>query len=166
MLDRHCESTATVITSPARLFDHLDRHDRLAGHMTGSSWMMAGGSMRISTDALEGRAIGSRIRLEGRVLGLRLFVEEIVTERDPARKKTWVTVGDVRLLVIGSYRMGFEISPEDTASRLRVFIDYELPTTGIRRWLGRLLGAWYARWCTDQMVGDAVHAFAHAGSLT
>lgn len=161
MLDQHAESAAVVPASPALLFDHLDRHDRLAGHMTGSSWMMAGGSMQIKTDALEGKTVGSQIRLEGRVLGLKLFVEEIVTEHEAPRKKTWATVGDVRLLVIGSYRMGFEIAPQNAASRLRVFIDYELPTTGLGRWMGRLLGAWYARWCTDQMVGDAVRAFAH-----
>jgi hypothetical protein len=161
MLDRHSESTAMVTASPALLFDHLDRHDRLAGHMTGSSWMMAGGSMRISTDALQGREIGSKIRLEGRALGLPLFVEEVITQHDVPRRKVWATVGTVRLVVIGSYRMGFEITPHGMASRLRVFIDYELPPTGIGRWLGKALGAWYARWCTDQMVGDAVREFAH-----
>ena len=32
-----------------------------------------------------------------------------------------------RLLVIGAYKMGVQITPVSGASRMRVFIDYELP---------------------------------------
>jgi hypothetical protein len=162
MLPFHYECSGTVAATDVVLFDHLDRHDRLAGHMTKSSWMMAGGRMRIVTDALSGRALGSRIRIGGRVMGLRLFAEEIVTEYEAPRRKAWATVGDVRLLVIGPYRMGFEIEPRDSRSGLRVFIDYARPGTGMSRWLGRLLGSWYARWCTKRMLADAVAAFAAA----
>jgi hypothetical protein len=128
--------------------------------------------MQITTDTLGGRALGSRIRIRGRVLGLDLSAEEIVTVHEPPRRKAWETIDGVRLLVIGSYRMGFEIAPSETRSdaaegilsTLRVFIDYDLPGSGISLWLGRLLGSWYARWCTNQMLSDAVKAFAPARS--
>ena len=126
--------------------------------------MMGGGRMHVRTDGLGGRALGSRIRIRGRALGVRLFAEEIVTVHDAPRRKVWATFGDVRLLVIGPYRMGFEIEPQGTGSRLRVFIDYARPGAGISRWLGRLLGSWYAQWCTNRMLKDAVAAFAMAGS--
>jgi hypothetical protein len=170
MFPFHYECSGTVVATESALFDHLDRHDRLAGHMTRSSWMMAGASMQIGTDTLKGRALGSRIRIRGRVLGFALSVDEIVTVHEPPRRKIWATVDGVRLLVIGSYRMGFEIAPSETdgdsrqgiRSVLRVFIDYELPDSGLSRWLGKLLGSWYARWCTNQMLTDAVAAFAPA----
>jgi hypothetical protein len=39
-------------------------------------------------------------------------------------------------------------------------IDYDLPTRGLSRILGRLFGRMYAKWCTRQMVRDAERAFA------
>lgn len=164
MFDRHFEYAAPVAATVRALFAHLDDHARLAGHMRRSSWMMVGGRMAVDVDALGGRAIGSTIRIEGRALGLRLFAEEVVTEYEPPHFKSWETAGEVRLLVIGPYRMGFEITPHGAWSRLRVFIDYTLPARGVGRWLGRVLGPWYARWCTRRMVVDAVRAFARDGA--
>jgi hypothetical protein len=42
---------------------------------------------------------------------------------------------------------------------LRVFIDYALPAGTFGRWLGRLFGASYARWCTGTMAADAAASF-------
>jgi hypothetical protein len=103
--------------------------------------------------------VGARIRLSGRVLGIPLSVQEIVTERKPPLRKVWETTGRPQLLVIGSYRMGYEITPQAQASRLRVFIDYALPDEPISRWLGRLFGHFYARWCTQRMARDAAMHF-------
>jgi hypothetical protein len=44
-----------------------------------------------------------------------------------------------------------------------VFIDYAFPEQGLARWLGRLFGRYYARWCTRRMVADAVRHFASVG---
>ena len=98
--------------------------------------------------------------LRGRVFGIRLFLDEVVIMREPPLQKIWETVGELRLLVIGPYRMGFNLSPDGPAAQLRVGIDYELPTKGIARLLGRLFGRPYAKWCTRQMVHDAQHSFA------
>ena len=80
--------------------------------------------------------------------------------REPPMRKSWETVGEPRLLVIGPYRMRFDLRPEGTSSQLRVAIDYDFPANGISRLLGRLFGRSYAKWCTRQMVRDAHHSFA------
>jgi len=56
--------------------------------------------------------------------------------------------------------MGFELSPQGKGSMLRVFIEYALPEKAPARWLGFLFSRYYASWCTQQMVGDAVKHFA------
>jgi hypothetical protein len=164
MLTHHHESSAIVAASVDRVFAHVDDHARLSSHMSESSWMMAGGRMAIEFDKGRGRELGSRIRLVGRVLGLELVVEEVVTERSPPRRKVWETTGSPRLLVIGHYRMGFELSARGNDSLLRVFIDYALREKAPARWLGRLAGGYYARWCTQRIVEDAVRHFASSTS--
>ena len=156
----HHRSQVSVDADAQSLFAHLDDHRRLARHMEKPSLMMAGATMRVETDALQGRAVGSVIRVVGRVLGVDLAVEEVVTERVPPLRKTWETRGEPRLLVIGSYRMGFTISGEKDRSRLVVFIDYQLPPRGFARGLGFLLGRAYAAWCTRRMAADAMAAIA------
>ena len=98
--------------------------------------------------------------MSGRVFGIQLSVEEIVNERNPPYRKTWETTSPPRLLVIGHYRMGFEITPQGNASEFRVFIDYDLRSTAPARWLGFLFGDYYARWCTKQMADYAARHFA------
>jgi hypothetical protein len=117
--------------------------------------------MTITTDALDGRAVGSRVRMDGRMLGMALSLEEVVTERQPPFRKAWNTL-DAKLLVIGQYRLGFVVSPSGNRSLLRVFIDYELPRQGLARWLGKLFGKTYARWCTERMANDAASHFSSA----
>jgi len=69
-------------------------------------------------------------------------------------------VGEPHLLVVGAYRMGFEIRPDGAGSLVRIFIDYDRPTGALTRWLGRFLGGWYARWCVDQMLTTTTSRFA------
>lgn len=156
----HHRSEVDVDADAHSLFVHLDDHRRLAAHMEKPSLMMAGATMRVETDAFQGQAVGSSIRVTGRVLGLNLMVEEVVTERVPPMRKTWETRGEPRLLVIGSYRMGFIISPQGDRSRLVVFIDYQLPPRGVAHGLALLFGRTYAAWCTRRMATDAVAAMA------
>ena len=155
----HHRSEVLLAVDPARLFAHLDDHRRLSSHMEKPSLMTAGASMRIETDNRHGQVLGSVIRMTGRVFGLRLSVEEVVTAYEPPRHKAWETVGEPRLLVIGGYRMGFEIDPAPGGSRLVVFIDYRLPAKGLSLLLGRVLGGAYAAWCTRRMAEDARAVF-------
>ena len=78
--------------------------------------------------------------MSGTILGIHLFLDEVVTQHDPPYRKAWQTVGTPRLLVIGHYRMGFEINAETGGSKLRVFIDYALPASPSTRWLGTMQG--------------------------
>jgi Polyketide cyclase / dehydrase and lipid transport len=156
----HFESVAFVPAIPQAVFSYVDDHERLSSHMTRSSWMMGGGRMHVQLDAARGRQTGSHIRMSGRAFGLELALEEVVSEYDPPRHKSWETVGEPRLLIIGRYRMGFDIAPQSGGSDLRVFIDYELPPVTRGRWLIAKLVSWYAAWCTQRMVKDAVLHFS------
>ena len=150
---KHYETT-TLISAPAEeLFAYIDDHTRFSSHMSQSSWMMGGGHMDISVDDGRGQKVGSHIRLSGKVFGIKLFLDEVVTQHKPPHMKTWETVGIPKLVVVGSYRMGIEIKPQNTNSLLRVFIDYDLPTTNI--WLGQLFSGFYAKWCVRQMIKEA-----------
>jgi hypothetical protein len=165
MFPRHEEFVGIVNATEADAFAHLDDQTRLSAHMSRRSWKMGWGKMSVDLDKQGGKTVGSHIVLRGRVLGLSLYLHEVVTERNPPRQKLWRTVGEPRLLVIGAYEMGFELSPATHGVRLRVTIDYEWPTKRIQRLLGRLFGRMYAKWCTRQMVQDAQKSFP-AISLT
>jgi hypothetical protein len=156
MTPRHFESSAFIDASPEDVFAFVDDHSRFSSHMNESSWMMGGGRMSVELDEAKGQAVGSHIRLSGRVFGVSLYLDEVVTRRDPPTNKVWETVGAPRLLVIGTYAMGVLITPERGGSRLRVFIDYRLPDGPVTYWLGWLFGGLYARWCVDQMLTGVV----------
>lgn len=158
----HGESSGHVAAAPGVLFEHLDDPRRLASHMESGSAAMAGARMSIETDRLQGKAIGSVIRMRGRMLGLVLSLDEAVTEREPPRLKVWETLGEPQLLVIGAYRMGFRIEAAGNGSFLTVTIDYALPDGAMEHLLGRLFAPAYARWCCRRMVEDAIAAFDHA----
>ena len=155
---QHLEKAAPVEAQAEEVFAFLDDHSRLVAHMDRPSPMMFGGQMRASTDEGRGQTVGSHIRVEGRVLGIRLELDEAVTVREPPFRKFWETTHEPRLLVIGQYRLGFEIKPKARQSELRVSIDYDLPVRG--RWLGDLFGQMYAKWCVDQMLTDTQRHFA------
>ena len=159
MLPLRCESNGLVPSPMDQVFAYIDDHTRLSSHMGKPSWRTGWGRMETEIDAGRGQTVGSRIRLSGRVFGVELSVEEMVVERTPPRRKVWATTGAPKLLVIGHYRMGFELAPRRKGSLLRVFIEYALPERAFAQWLGRLFGRYYARWCTQQMVDEAVRHF-------
>jgi hypothetical protein len=103
--------------------------------------------------------VGSRIVIAGRVLGIACASPKsspFMIARGRRRGKR----SEPRLLVIGSYRMAFQLEPRGPQSLLRVTIDYALPASGISRILARLFSAMYARWCVERMIRDASAAFA------
>lgn len=108
--------------------------------------------MTTEIDKGEGREIGSHIKMKGKVLGINIFLDEVVTKREPPLIKEWQTVGNPQLIVIGKYLMGVKIAPTRNGSRLTVFIDYEYPDKNA--WLGKLFGKIYARWCVQQMINS------------
>ncbi len=161
MTARHHEETTVITATPTEVFAYLDDPARLAGHMGKSSGIMGGGRMDVSLDEGGGQKIGSHIRLDGTAFGLRVFLDEVVTKREPPLEKQWQTVGAHRLLVIGDYAMGLNLEPAGVHSNLRIFIDYELPRE--HTWLGTLFARLYAKWCVGMMLNDARAHFAHAG---
>ena len=159
MLPLRCESNGLVPSRMNPVFAYIDDPTRGSSHMGKPSWRTGWGRMETEIDAGRGQAVGSRIRLSGRVFGVELSVEERVVARTPPRRKVWATTGAPKLLVIGHYRMGFELAPRGKGSLLRVFIEYALPEKRFAHGLGRWFGRYYARWCTRQMVDEAVKHF-------
>ena len=138
MYSRHEEYEGRVNALPEKLFELLDDQARLSSHMTKRSWKMGWGKTDILLDEKRGQAVGSHIVLRGRAFGIPIFLDEVITLREPPLRKRWQTVGEPRMVVIGSYTMGFEIQPAEAGLLLRVAIDYELPRSGLSRWLGRV----------------------------
>jgi hypothetical protein len=159
---RHDEYSVKVNASTGEVFHYLDDHMNLSSHMAKSSFMMAGSTMILQTDAQEGRKLGSVIVMRGKMLGLPLFVNQVVTERHPPLRKAWQTVGPQRLFVLDQYEMGFELRRFKGMTVVRVFIDYSLPEKGAGKWLGELFGSMYARWCTKQIAHVALKHFSSA----
>ncbi len=155
----HFQQSATLAKRADVVFEHLDDFERLGSHMMRSSGMMAGSRMSYEFDGARGRAEHSVVHLRGSVLGFALTIDEEVIERTPPVAKAWQTIGTPRMLVLDAYRMGYVLEPQVSASRLTVFIDYALPSRGLARWLGRMAGAAYARWCVTSMIEDAVRSF-------
>ena len=112
MTQHHLEGTAFIDASAGDVFAFVDDHSRFSSHMNEPSWMMGGGRMSVELDEAKGQAVGSHIRLSGRVFGVSPYLDEVVTRRDPPTNKVWETVGAPRLLVIGAYSMGVQITPE------------------------------------------------------
>ncbi|MBD9638734.1 SRPBCC family protein [Ensifer sp. ENS07] len=156
---RSAEAVADIAASPETLFDYLDDQATLGSHMQEPSMIMLGGRMSYSFDNSAGRAVGSHISMRGSVLGLELTVDEVIVEHRPPVSKVWETLGGPELLVIGAYRMGFEIHRSGGGSLLRVFINYDDPATVAGRIIGPLLGPIYARWCVTRMARDATSRF-------
>lgn len=156
----HHEETIRVPADAMAVFAFVDDHANLSGHMNKKNAMTAGGSFRTEIDDGHAQKLGSHVRMSGRVLGVPLSLDEVVIEREEPAHKAWETVGEPHLLVVGPYRMAFDITPRDAnASDLRVSIDYAQPTKNT--WLGKLFGKTYARWCVRQMTGDVQKHFAN-----
>ena len=154
------DAQGDIAATALALFAFLDDHARLVAHMEKPSLMMAGATVKTSTDNGRDQSVGSRIHLQGRWLGIALAVEEAVIEYCPPLRKTWETCVEPQLLVIGQYRMGFELTPQTATTRLRVWIAYDLPSKFPQRWFGWILSGAYARWCVKQMLRDASRAFS------
>lgn len=153
------DSVVEIAATAEALFDYLDDQVRLGAHMEKPSAMMMGGRMTYEFDKARGGAVGAVIRMRGNILWLKLSVEEIVVERVRPVRKAWETCGQPDLLVIGNYRMGFEIKPSGPHQQLRVFIEYDFPGSIFRDLVAWLFAGSYARWCVTRMTDQATRRF-------
>ena len=156
---KHYEDSVYIPESPKELFVYVDNHKNFSSHMNKSSWMMGGGSMNTQADSKKFQEIGSHIKMGGTVFGIKLYLDEVVTHYDPPYRKQWQTVGDLNLLVIDHYKLGFEIEPKSNGSIFKVYITYYLPQSAGTRILGYLFGGMYAKWCVNQMINGALNHF-------
>ncbi len=158
----HYETSGLLNSSIEGAFNYLDDHTKLSSHMNKSSWMMMGTRMFTEFDADQGKSVGAKIIMKGKMMGIPLFVNEEISERTPHIKKTWETRGPQQLVILDQYRMGFILKPEgNDSTKLTVFIDYSIPTSGLKHILAVLTAKIYAKWCTESMVKDAQAHFRH-----
>ena len=153
------EARSTIAAKADAVFAFLDDQASLGGQMEKPTAMMLGGSMHYTFDDGEGRTVGSVIRMDGKILGLTLTLQEEVAEHEPPRRKVWQTVGTPHILVVGAYRMGFEIEADGNQSSLRVFIEYDLPASRLGHFFGLMFARPYAHWCVSKMAEDAAKHF-------
>jgi hypothetical protein len=98
------------------------------------------------------------LRRGGQLPGLPLRVDEIIDTYEPGRKKSWRSVGVPRLLVLGRYRMGFEVCPRADETDVLVYVEWD-PLPGWRGALLRGAARRYAAWFVDSAVRGAQGAF-------
>jgi hypothetical protein len=156
---KHYENSIVLQAKPEEIFNFADNHLNFASHMNKSSMMMGGGKMVTEVDDGKGQVVGSHIKMSGIVFGIKIFLDEVIIKHDSPNFKEWETVGDLKLLVIGHYRLGFEITPEDQNSKFRVFIDYDQPKSLGSKILGFLFGRIYAKWCVQNMISGVKKRF-------
>ena len=156
---KHYEASVTVSAGESEVFSYADDPRNFSSHMNQKSLMMAGSTMETEVDEGEGKQVGSHIRMEGKIMGVPLSLDEVIVERNPPRSKAWETVGDINLLVIDHYKLGFDIKPSNGQSDMTVYIDYNLPQSKRTQWVGRLFGGIYAQWCVKQMVNGVSNHF-------
>jgi len=155
-VERHrLEETTTVSAPPARVFAWLDNPRNTGWHMSRPSLAMFGGALRVERLSATATGVGATYRSWGRVLGLRIDFTTTVVRWVADREKIWRTIGDPRLIVIGHFEMRFAVDPVDGGARLTMALEYELPSRGCGRLLGRALAAPYAKWCLRRMCRDA-----------
>ncbi len=157
--ERHYEESTLIHASAKEVFAYADDHANFSAHMNKSSWMMGGGSMETIVDEARGQKAGSHITMQGKVLGVNLFLDEVITIHKPPHQKEWQTVGNINLIVIDHYKLGFEIEVKENQSKLKVYIDYNIPKTFITKILGQLFGGIYAKWCVRQMISGVDNHF-------
>lgn len=156
---KHYEENVVLEVKPEEVFAYVDDHHKFSSHMNKSSWMLGGSRMETKVDEGQGQRIGSHITMSGKVFGISLFLDEVITKHEPPNRKVWETVGTPRLIVIGSYQLGFDLNHVNDGTNFKVFIDYELPKALNTRWLGFLFGGMYAKWCVRQMIQGVQEQF-------
>lgn len=155
----HYEKSIEVNATADELFNFADNHNNFASHMNQSSMMMGGGSMKTELDTQGGKAVGSHIKMYGSAFGINTFLDEVITIHEPPRHKEWQTVGDLKILVIGHYKLGFHIEPTAQGSKFTVYIDYDQPKSLGSKILYTFFSKMYANWCVMQMINGVKQHF-------
>ena len=161
-------SETVEIRAPVEtVFAHVDDIRNLGWHMTGrSSMAMMGSRLRLEILSDQPTGLGATYRYSGAMMGLSIDFSESVTKYVPPREKVWRTIGEPRLVIIGSYEMRVTVEPlSPSSSRLTISIIYELPRSGFWRIVGLVLAGSYSRWCLRRMCLDTRRVLEAASTV-
>lgn len=160
LLYDHCvQLLVEVPATPDALFDYLDNPAHFGSPLaisplTISALTPTPSQLQHEHDPHEGRTAGFATD----IARLPPSLEEVVAERRRPHRKTLRAFGRPDLLVIGVYQLGFEIRPAGKFCILRVFVNYNHPSSGIGRLLGSMFGQFCARWWIRRVAeGVATH---------
>ena len=163
---RSATQTVDIAAPAAAVFAHVDDMKNIGGHMTDrSSMAMMGSKLTLEIVSPRATGVGATYRYHGTMMGLRLDFSESVTRYVPGREKTWRTIGEPRLLILGGYEMRVLVEPRPpSSSRLTISITYDLPRAPGWRLVAMLVAGWYSRWCVGRMCSDAQKALERVRS--
>ena len=160
--------TVEIRASAEAVFAHVDDIRNLGWHMTSQSSMaMMGSRLRLEVLSDQPTGLGATYRYSGTVMGLSIDFSESVTKYLPSREKVWRTIGEPRLLIIGSYEMCVAVERlSPSSARLTISIAYELPRSAFWRIVGLILARPYSQWCLRRMLQDARRALEARARVT
>lgn len=153
--ERRYERSGVVNASPQQIFEFADDPGNFSAHMNKRSWMMMGSKMYTIVDEREFKQVGSHMQMIGNIVGIKLYLDEVVTQRNLNEGKKWETTQErekLKLVVVGDYAMAFRIEPIAEGSNFTVSIDYNLPQNPFNRALGYIMADPYAHWCVNLML--------------
>lgn len=160
--ERRYERSGVLTASPQQIFEFADDPKNFSAHMNKRSWMMLGTKMDTIVDEREFKEVGSHMQMVGNIVGIKLYLDEVVTDRNPNEGKGWKTIPGkekLKLVVVGDYAMAFRIEEIPEGSNFTVSIDYDLPKNPFNRALGYLMGDMYAHWCVNLMLDGVKQHF-------
>jgi hypothetical protein len=146
--------TVAIQATPEKVFLQMDDFSKTGMHMSESSMMMMGSKLKLEQISPNATGPGAKYRWHGKMMGMTIDFSEVVTRWDPPQAKEWETFGDARIIIRRWYRMGFEITPAENGSLVKLSISYLPPKAWYYRLLSFLFGRWYSDWCLNNMLRD------------
>lgn len=116
--------------------------------------MMIGSKLKLEQLSTNPTGVGAKYRWHGKMTGMTMDFSETVTKWQPRKLKEWETVGQLKIIIMSWYRMGFEITPVENEINAKLSISYLPPKELFYKLLSFLFTKWYCNWCLINMLND------------
>jgi hypothetical protein len=142
-----------------KVFSFMDDYSKTGMHMTESSTMMMGSKLQLEQLSPNATGIGATYRWFGKMMGMTIDFTQTVSKWVQGVEKEWKTNGDVKIIIMGWYRMFWNLKPVEGGTLATIGIDYSAPREWYFKVLSFLFGGMYSRWCLNSMLRDTKKAF-------
>lgn len=150
--------TIFIQATPEKVFAQMDDFSKTGMHMSESSMMMMGSKLNLEQLSSNATGLNAKYRWFGNMMGMTIDFTEVVTKWVPSKLKEWETIGNAQIIIMRWYRMGFEITPSENGTVVKISIAYEPPKGWFYRLLSFLFGGIYCNWCLNNMLNDTKKA--------